>query len=192
METGWINSDDSELLNSVMRHEGTKEVIYARIRSGRLPVAPGCDAEACMATGLWPVYLDSKGYPTNGVGHLITGNEHYDPYAGITDQQAMQQLAEELQEHMLNAQSIAEMKGMEPAIDGNYVVQRFMTELCFNIGKAGYLNFRNGLKKLASAVNGDGNYSYNNAADEHLDSKWHKDVGSRAIEMCNTLRELDG
>jgi hypothetical protein len=37
-------------------------------------------------------------------------------------------------------------------IDGNYVVQRFMTEMRFNIGANGYSKFKNGLLKLASAV----------------------------------------
>ena len=49
-------------------------------------------------------------------------------------------------------------------IDGNFVAQRFMPELCFNIGASGYGNFKNGLKKLTSAINGDGKFNYNDAA----------------------------
>jgi hypothetical protein len=77
-------------------------------------------------------------------------------------------------------------------ISGNHVVQRFMTEMCFNIGAAGYSRFKNGLKKLASAVNGDGQYTYNEAADEHLDSRWARQVKGRAHDMVDTLRALDG
>ena len=76
-------------------------------------------------------------------------------------------------------------------IDGHHVVQRFMTEMCFNIGAGSYSGFKNGLKKLTSAVNGDGEFTYNDAADEHLDSKWARQVKGRADEMVDTLRALD-
>ena len=66
-----------------------------------------------------------------------------------------------------------------------------MAELCFNIGVGGYSKFVSGLKKLASAVNGDGDFTYNDAADEHLDSRWAKQVKGRANEMVDTLRALD-
>lgn len=191
MSTDWIRSNDRELLDSIRRHEGTKDYIYTQIRANKIKVAEGCDAKDCMNAGLWPVYIDSKGLPTVGVGHLVTGKESYNPYAGITDTQAEHQLASDIEEHLNNAKEIANEKGMEPNIGGNYVVQRFMTEMCFNIGKSGYLEFKNGLRKLASAVNNDGEFTYNEAADEHLDSKWRRDVGNRAIEMCNTLRALD-
>ncbi|MBT8123646.1 MAG: hypothetical protein KJO81_02345 [Gammaproteobacteria bacterium] len=101
----------------------------------------------------------------------------------------MEQLAEDIEEHLAGAKGLAEDYGMD--IAGNYVVQLFMTEMCFNIGAGGYSNFRNGLKKLASAVNGDGEFTYNDAADEHLDSHWANQVKGRAIKMTDTLRELD-
>ena len=63
--------------------------------------------------------------------------------------------------------------------------------MCFNIGAKRYAGFKNGLKKLASAVNHDGKYTYNDAADEHLDSVWARQVKGRAKEMVNTLRALD-
>ena len=90
---------------------------------------------------------------------------------------------------MKNAKRLAAKYEMK--IDGKYVVQRFMTEMCFNIGFDGYSGFKNGLKKLTSAVNGDGKFTYNDAAAEHLNSKWAKQVRDRAPEMVNTLRDLD-
>ena len=188
-ENDWITSNDSELIASIVRHEGNKQVIYRDIRSGRLQPATNCDAAACMEQGTWPAYVDTEGLDTVGVGHLITGNESYDCYAGISDDEAMQQLADDLVTHLAAAKRLAAQYGMH--IGGNYVVQRFMTELCFNIGESGYANFKNGLKKLASAVNADGGYTYNDAADEHLDSKWARQVKGRAHEMVDTLRALD-
>ncbi len=186
----WIESTDQELIDSVIRHEGEKATIWAMFRSGNLKAAPGCNAEACMNNNTWPAYLDSEDLPTVGIGHLITGNEPYDPLAGITDEQARDQLAEDLEEKLADAKHLAAEAGMN--ISGNWVVQRFMTEMCFNLGKSNYSKFKNGLRKLASAVNQDGQFTYNDAADEHLDSKWARQVGGRATEMVDTLRELDG
>ena len=143
-----------------------------------------------MENDLWPAYVDTEGYDTVGVGHLITGEEYYDPYVGVTDDEVFDQLADDIEQHLEGAKQLAEENEMD--IAGNYVVQLFMTEMCFNIGKGGYSQFRNGLKKLASAVNGDGKFTYNDAADEHLDSHWANQVKSRAIHMTDTLRELDG
>lgn len=189
MSEAWIEADDQELNDSIMRHEGVKSVIYGMFKSGKLRAAPGCDAEACMASDKWPAYLDSEGLPTVGVGHLITGNESYDSLGGLTDEQVHVQLAEDLQKHLESAKHLASASGMN--IGGNSVVQRFMAEMCFNVGEAGYAKFRNGLRKLTSAVNGDGQFTNNDAANEHLDSTWARQVGTRAVEMVNTLRALD-
>ena len=185
----WIESTDDLLIDSVIKHEGNKDVIYNSISAGKLKAASGCDAEACMEQGTWPAYIDSKGLDTVGVGHLITGNESFDSYAGISDNVVREQLELDLAKHLTGAKNLARKQGME--IGGNYVVQRFMTELCFNIGANGYSKFKNGLKKLTSAVNGDGQFTYNDAADEHLDSRWAGQVKGRANEMVDTLRKLD-
>jgi len=185
----WISSNDPQLIDSIVRHEGDKKIIYREISAGRLKAAQECDATQCIEQGTWPAYIDSEGLNTVGIGHLITGDEPYDCYGGVSDQVVMQQLATDLENHLAAAKRLAAEQGMD--IGGNYVVQRFMTELCFNIGASNYAKFKNGLRKLASAVNGDGQYSYNDAADEHLDSRWAVQVGNRATEMVASLRELD-
>lgn len=185
----WIEANDQVLMDSIIKHEGDKDTIYGMINAGSLEAADNCDVAACMSQGLWPAYVDTEGKDTVGVGHLITGNEDYDCYGGVTDEVVMRQLANDVVVHLQAARGLAENNNMR--IAGNYVVQRFMTEMCFNIGVSGYSKFRNGLMKLTSAVNGDGRFSYNDAADEHLDSKWARQVKDRAIEMVDTLRALD-
>lgn len=185
----WIESTDKELIASIIRHEGDKDVIYRYLESGVLKAAEGCDAQTCMEQGTWPAYVDTKGKDTVGIGHLVRGDEDYDCYGGVTDEVVMVQLAMDLQTHLAAAKDLADRYDMN--IGGNHVVQRFMTEMCFNIGSGGYSKFRNGLKKLASAVNKDGQYNYNEAADEHLDSRWAKQVKSRATDMTDALRALD-
>jgi len=185
----WISSNDPQLIDSIIKHEGDKKVIYSEINAGRLKAALECDAGTCIEKGTWPAYIDSRGLNTVGIGHLITGNEPYDCFGGVSDQVVMQQLATDLETHLAAAKQLAEEHGMR--VNGNYVVQRFMTELCFNIGAAKYAKFKNGLRKLTSAVNGDGQFTYNDAADEHLDSSWATQVGNRARDMVASLRELD-
>ena len=185
----WIAADDSELLASISRHEGDKDAIYAYIANGTLTPAEDCDIDACKANNLWPSYLDTEGLPTVGIGHLITDNEDYDCHAGVSDDIVMQQLADDIGTHLAAAKRLAAKHNMQ--IDGNYVVQRFMAEMCFNIGAGAYAKFINGLKKLTSAVNGDGDFTYSDSANEHLDSKWAQQVKDRAHQMVNTLRALD-
>jgi lysozyme len=185
----WIKSNDSELIKSIIKHEGDKQVIYREIKAGRLKAAEKCDAKTCIENNTWPAYVDTEGLDTVGIGHLITGDEDYDCYGGVTEEVVMKQLASDLETHLAAAKKLAADNNM--SIEGNYAAQRFMTEMCFNIGAAGYSKFKNGLKKLASAVNGDGQHSYNDAANEHLDSRWARQVKGRAVAMTDTLRELD-
>ena len=185
----WISADDPELLASIRRHEGDKQAIYNYLEDGTLTPAAGCDVEACKANDLWPSYLDTEGLATVGIGHLVTDNENYDCHAGVPDVVVMRQLAEDVDTHLEAAKRLAAKHDMQ--IEGNHVVQRFMAEMCFNIGAGAYANFKNGLKKLKSAVNEDGTYTYGDSADEHLDSKWARQVKGRADEMVDTLRALD-
>lgn len=185
----WIEAADDALRESIIRHEGDRDVIYAMLEGGSLNAARGCDWRQCRDEGTWPAYVDSKGLDTVGIGHLITGNEAYDAYAGVPDAEVQAQFEQDVQTHLSAAKRLAEEQGMR--IAGNFVIQRFMTEMCFNIGEGKYRGFRNGLKKLASAVNGDGRFTYNQAADEHLDSQWARQVKTRATEMTDMLRALD-
>lgn len=186
----WISADDPELLASIRRHEGEKNTIFKYLEDDRLKPTAECDVDTCKANDLWPAYLDTEGLPTVGIGHLITGNEDYDCHAGVPDDIVMRQLAEDVETHLEAAKRLAEKLGMN--IAGNFVVQRFMAEMCFNIGATAYTKFKNGLMKLTSAVNGDGAYTYDESADEHLDSQWARQVKGRAVELVDTLRALDG
>ena len=54
--------------------------------------------------------------------------------------------------------------------------------MIFNLGKTRFKRFR----KMIDAVNrGD----WESAADEAIDSRWYKQVGARAVELVNLLRE---
>jgi|TARA_R100000455_G_C6175907_1_gene55559 lysozyme len=61
------------------------------------------------------------------------------------------------------------------------VRQDALVNLCFNLGMTRLLGFRNALTAMSV---GD----YDKAADEFMDSKWAKQVGSRAEEVCAMIR----
>ena len=61
------------------------------------------------------------------------------------------------------------------------VRQDALINLCFNLGMTRLLGFRNALTAMSV---GD----YDKAADEFMDSRWAKQVGSRAEEVCAMIR----
>jgi|TARA_A100001515_G_scaffold15402_3_gene11371 lysozyme len=61
------------------------------------------------------------------------------------------------------------------------VRQDALVNLCFNLGMTRLLGFRNALTAMSV---GD----YDKAADEFMDSRWAKQVGSRAEEVCAMIR----
>jgi len=65
--------------------------------------------------------------------------------------------------------------------DLSAVRQDALVNLCFNLGMTRLLGFR---KAMAAMAVGD----YQEAADEFYDSRWAKQVGSRADEVCEMIR----
>ena len=53
--------------------------------------------------------------------------------------------------------------------------------MCFNLGISRFAGFKNALAAMQSA-------DYETAADEFYDSRWAKQVGNRAIEVCEMIR----
>ena len=61
------------------------------------------------------------------------------------------------------------------------VRQDALVNLCFNLGMTRLLGFKNALTAMSV---GD----YDKAADEFMDSRWAKQVGLRADEVCEMIR----
>ena len=59
--------------------------------------------------------------------------------------------------------------------------QHALIDLCFNIGLPRLMLFQ---KANAAMAKGD----FETAADEYFDSRWAKQVGNRAIEVCEMIR----
>ena len=74
-----------------------------------------------------------------------------------------------------------ELIGLSWFTDLDSVRQDALVNLCFNLGMTRLMGFKNALAAMAV---GD----YPKAADEFYDSRWAKQVGSRADEVCEMIR----
>lgn len=119
------------------------------------------------------VYRDSRGYWTIGVGFLIDPSV---PGAGLTDEEI---------KAVLNIRVDAvynELIAREPWI-ANLSSNRMavLLDMAYNLGEAHLESFKN---TLAFIKNGD----YNQAAMGMLNSLWAKQVGARATELADMMR----
>lgn len=125
------------------------------------------------------IYLDHLGYPTFGVGHLVTKDDmEYEWPVGtpITDDRILAVFEEDFLDALEDAESL---------VDGLYnkpdAVIRVLVNMAFNIGRSRLRQFK---KMLYAIEQGD----YNKAADEMEDSKWYTQVGRRSKELVNIMR----
>lgn len=115
------------------------------------------------------LYKDSVGKLTIGVGHNIEDNGLDDPAIEIQLKIDINRALEDCEMLFPNFYSISENR------------QRVLANMAFNLGYDRLKSF----KKLAQAVY---NEDFNIAADEMLDSKWAGQVGTRAIELAELMR----
>lgn len=125
------------------------------------------------------IYLDSEGYETFGVGHLVTelDMEHSWPIGSpITDERILAVFDEDFLDALEDAESL---------VDGLYnhpdSVIRVLVNMAFNLGRTRLRNF----KKMLAAVEAK---DYKTAADEMEDSKWYRQVKRRGVELVNIMR----
>mgnify|MGYP002622075382 CR=1 FL=1 len=127
------------------------------------------------------VYLDHLGYPTVGVGHLITEkDEEYGKPVGTKVSQSrvdvllhddLLSTASECQKLYSNFNSLPEE------------VQMIIGNMMFNLGRPRLSKF----KKMKAAVDAG---QWNRAADEMYDSKWRRQVPNRADRLIERMRAM--
>lgn len=117
-------------------------------------------------------YIDTTGNWTIGYGHKLKGNNK-----GLTwdDNKINQAFNSDLQNAWNNASSLPEFGNM------NLARQNALTDMAFNLGKKGLMNF---VKMRAALANGD----FETAAKEVLDSKYASQTGNRAKEIAEIIR----
>lgn len=119
------------------------------------------------------VYRDSRGYWTIGVGFLVDPSV---PGAGLTDEEIKAVLTIRVDavydELIVREPWIANLSSNRMAV---------LLDMAYNLGEAHLESFKN---TLAFIKNGD----YNQAAMGMLNSLWAKQVGARATELADMMR----
>ena len=129
----------------------------------------------------YEIYKDHLGYPTFGIGHLIveSDQEYGEPVGtGVHLNRVNEAFDEDV------AVMVDEAKKLFPDLeDLPEEAQQVIVNMTFNMGRPRLSKF----KKFIAGVNaGD----WEKAAVEMMDSRWAKQVGSRAERLRNRIRAL--
>ena len=119
------------------------------------------------------VYEDTEGYDTIGYGFAIK------------DLKLDKDIAELILERKLKdlQKKIASRFGW--FFNSPQEVKDVVTNMCYQMGITGFSHFKNTIYYLETE-------QYEEAADEMLDSLWHKQTPSRSNELSDIIRSLDG
>ena len=124
------------------------------------------DEGAVIKDGRHRVYQDSLGFQTVGYGRLLS--------RGFSQDEADHLLTNDIQE----ARTAAEKYPWYSTLD--HVRQDVVTAMIFNLGPTSFAGFHN---LIAALSKGD----WVTASNEAMDSKWAKQVGSRASRYAASL-----
>ena len=132
---------------------------------------------------VYEIYQDHLGYPTFGIGHLITDE---DPEAGwsigatVTEQRVTEVFQKDLDK------MIAECQKLYPTWDDlPEEVQEILCNMMFNMGRTRLSKF----KKMNAAI---GRKDWKEAAKEGRDSRWYHQVTNRAERLMTRLENVKG
>ena len=113
-------------------------------------------------------YTDSKGYPTIGYGTKL----------GISKEEAEWLLKHRLKGMVLKVDYRLKLEDIN--VSDN--VKQALYNMAYNLGVDGLFKFKKMLQALKYK-------NYELASKEALDSKWAKEVGSRAIEIADIIKK---
>jgi lysozyme len=114
-------------------------------------------------------YTDSVGKTTIGVGRNLTDN-------GITQDEAFTLLDNDIDQALEDAKSLVSNFN-----DLGDVRQRVLVDMSFNLGRARLKGFKKMLAAIESGM-------FTTATREMLDSKWARQVGSRATRLSSMMK----
>ena len=130
---------------------------------------------------IYEVYLDHLGYPTFGIGHLITNRDsEYGWSVGTdVDEYRIQEVFKEDVKTVLS--------DCEKLYDDFYEIpeeaQLIIANMMFNMGYTRLSKFR-GMKRGVDSRN------WEEAADEMVDSRWYNQVTNRADRLVVRMRSV--
>ena len=127
----------------------------------------------------YEVYLDHLGYPTFGIGHLITDN---DPESGasvgteVSDDRVQEAFETDVETVLSDCERLYVQFEHLPE-----EVQLIIANMMFNMGYPRLSKFK-GMKRGVDARD------WNAAADEMVDSRWYDQVPNRAERIVERMR----
>ncbi len=129
----------------------------------------------------YEVYLDHLGYPTFGIGHLITDD---DPECGAA-------VGTDIDRDRVKEAFETDVESVLSDCDRLYVqfehlpeeVKLIIANMMFNMGRTRLSKFK-GMKRGVDAQD------WNAAADEMVDSAWYKQVTNRAERLVTRMRNV--
>ena len=127
------------------------------------------------------VYKDHLGYPTFGIGHLITeDDEEYGKPVGysIEKSRVVSVFENDMQGVIKDCTKLYEDFDELPE-----EAQRIIANMMFNMGLTRLSKFK-GMKRGVDACDWDA------AADEMVDSNWYKQVTNRADRLVERMRNI--
>ena len=130
----------------------------------------------------YEIYLDHLGYPTFGIGHLITKNDpEYGWKVGTSiDTVRVHETFEQDIKTVLSdcARLYSDFEDLPEE------AQRVIANMMFNMGLTRLSKFK-GMKRGVDAKD------WNVAADEMVDSKWYNQVTNRAKRLVERMRKIE-
>jgi len=129
----------------------------------------------------YDIYLDHLGYPTFGIGHLITEDdpEHGQPIGTEVSKERVEEAFEKDCEWVVRDCH----KLYDSFDDLPEEVQQIVANMMFNLGYPRLSAFK-GMKAGVDSQN------WNEAADQMVDSRWYRQVGVRAERLVERMRAL--
>ena len=127
------------------------------------------------------IYLDHLGYPTFGIGHLITDDdpEHGSPVdTPVSDLRVVEVFEDDVQNVLTDCEKLYVQWEHLPE-----EVQLIVANMMFNMGYTRLSKFR-GMKRGVDARD------WNQAADEMVDSRWYNQVTKRADRLVTRMRSV--
>ena len=129
----------------------------------------------------YEIYLDHLGYPTFGIGHLVTkDDEEHGEEVGteVSAERVAEVFEQDIEVTLDECQRLYEDFDNLPD-----EVQLIIANMMFNMGRPRLSQFK-GMKAGVDARD------WNQAADEMVDSRWYKQVTNRADRLVTRMRNV--
>ena len=129
----------------------------------------------------YEIYLDHLGYPTFGIGHLVLEiDKEHGQNVGTTV--SKERVAECFEQDVLSV--IKDCKKLYHDFnDLPEEAQQIIANMMFNLGRTRLSKFK-GMKR------GVDDRDWNRAADEMVDSRWYRQVTTRAQRLVERMRAI--